>query len=97
MLCFLFIFQITFLLLFLVLGLNFVHVLRLLFPDQPWEQEAGRGERRFCLENVAEEHGVSVRPCVSPLCPAGYLHRGGHTQLGLAPPTSRKGKTGAGF
>lgn len=65
MLCFSFIFQIT--VIFLVLGLNFIPVLWLLFPDQPWEQEAGRGRRRCCVENVSEECGAHVRPHVLSL------------------------------
>lgn len=50
---------------FLVLGLNFTPILRLLFPDQPWEQEAGRGRRRFCLENVVRG-AWSKREACSP-------------------------------
>lgn len=66
MLCFPFIFQITFFpLCFLVLGLNFTPILRLPFPDQPWEQEAGRGRRRFCLENVVRG-AQSKREACSP-------------------------------
>lgn len=77
------------LLLFLALGLNFIPVVRLLFPHQSWR--AG-GRRRYCLHSTAEE----CEPVSDP-CPVLYLHSGECTHLGLAFSTSRKGMNDKGL